>query len=64
MAAGGITPSPVFEIVSDTVEEGSRAPKVTVHGLGANQWDIRVVADSIAVTPVSTYNYSVRAKAR
>jgi len=54
----------VFEIVSDTVEEGSRAPKVTVHGLGANQWDIRVVADSIAVTPVSTYNYSVRAKAR
>ncbi|MBE3120844.1 MAG: hypothetical protein IMZ58_01360, partial [Thermoplasmata archaeon] len=30
--ATGVTTKPVFEIVSDTVEEGNRALKVTVHG--------------------------------
>ena len=60
--ASGITPPPVFEIVSDTVEQGSRALKVTVHGLGTNQWDIQVVADSIPVKPGTTYNYSIWAK--
>ena len=58
-----ITPPPVFEIVSDTVQQGSRALKVTVHGLGANQWDIQVVADSIPAKPGATYNYTVWAKA-
>lgn len=58
----GITPPPGFEIVSDTVEEGSRALKVTVHGLGANQWDIQIVADSILVIPGVTYTYSIWAK--
>lgn len=61
-AASGITPPPVFEIVSDTVQQGSRAMMVTVHGLGTNQWDIQIVADSIPVTPGTTYNYSVWAK--
>lgn len=61
--ATGINPPPVFEIVSDTVEQGSRALKVTVHGLGTNQWDIQIVADSLPVTPGATYNYSVWAKA-
>ena len=61
--ASGITPPPVFEIVSDTVEQGSRALKVTLHGLGANQWDIQAVADSLRVTPGATYNYSIWAKA-
>jgi endo-1,4-beta-xylanase len=61
--ANGITPPPVFEIVSDTVERGNRALKVTVHGLGTNQWDIQIVADSIPVTPGATYSYSVWAKA-
>ncbi len=58
----GITPPPVFEIVSDSIEEGSRALKVTVHGLGTNQWDIQTVADSILVIPGATYSYSVWAK--
>ena len=53
---------PVFQIVSDTVEEGSRALKVVVHGLGVNQWDIQIVADSIHVIPGATYNYSIWAK--
>jgi hypothetical protein len=61
--ASGITPAPVFEIVSDTVEQGSRALKVTVHGLGTNQWDIQVVADSIPAHQGTTYNYSIWAKA-
>jgi endo-1,4-beta-xylanase len=60
--ASGVNPPPVFEIVSDTVEQGSRALKVTVHGLGTNQWDIQIVADSIPVTQGTTYNYSVWAK--
>ncbi len=60
--ATGINPPPVFEIVSDTVEQGNRALKVTVHGLGTNQWDIQIVADSLHVTPGATYNYSVWAK--
>jgi endo-1,4-beta-xylanase len=58
----GITPPPVFEIVSDTVEQGNRALKVTVHGLGTNQWDMQAVADSIPVEPGSTYSYSIWAK--
>ena len=60
--ASGVNPPPVFEIVSDTVQQGSRAMKVTVHGLGTNQWDIQIVADSIPVTQGTTYNYSVWAK--
>ena len=61
--ATGITPPPIFEIVSDTVQQGNRALKVTVQGLGVNQWDIQIVADSIPVTPGATYNYSIWAKA-
>ncbi len=61
--ASGINPPPVCRIVSDTVEQGDRALKVTVHGLGTNQWDIQVVADSLHVKPGATYNYSVWAKA-
>lgn len=61
--AGGIAPPPVFEIIGDTVHEGNRALKVTVHGLGTNQWDIQIVADSLRVKPGVTYNYSIWAKA-
>lgn len=61
--ASDVAPLPEFEIVSDTVEQGSRALKVTLHGLGTNQWDIQAVADSIPVTPGTTYNYSIWAKA-
>ena len=60
--ASGVTPPPVFEIVGDTVQEGSRALKVTVHGLGTNQWDIQIVADSVQVIPGVTYTYSIWAK--
>ena len=63
LVASGVTPPPVFEIVSDTVEEGSRALKVTVHGLGTNQWDTQIVADSLHITPQVTYDYSIWAKA-
>ncbi len=58
-----ISPPPVYEIVSDTVRQGSQALKVTVHGLGTNQWDIQIVADSIPARPGATYNYSIWAKA-
>jgi GH35 family endo-1,4-beta-xylanase len=61
--ASGISPTPEFEIVSDTVEEGNRALKVTVHGLGTNQWDIQAVNDSIHIAPGGTYYYSIWAKA-
>jgi len=61
--AEGISPAPDFEIVSDTVEQGDRALKVVVHGLGINQWDIQAVADSIHVIPGATYDYSIWAKA-
>jgi endo-1,4-beta-xylanase len=61
--ATGVSPAPAFEIVSDTVQQGTRALKVTVHGLGTNQWDIQAVADSIPVKPGATYNYSIWAKA-
>ncbi len=60
--AKSITPPPVFEIVNDTVEQGNRALKVTVHGLGTNQWDIQIAVDSIPVKQGATYNYSVWAK--
>ena len=58
----GVSPAPVFEIVSDTVQQGTRALKITVHGVGTNQWDIQAVADSIPVKPGATYNYSIWAK--
>jgi endo-1,4-beta-xylanase len=54
--------SATFEIVNDTVKLGNRALKVTVQGLGSNQWDIQIVADSLPVIPGTTYNYSVWAK--
>ncbi len=61
--ASAATPAPVFEIVSDTVQQGNRALKVTVHGLGSNQWDIQAVGDSIPVKQGATYNYSIWARA-
>jgi endo-1,4-beta-xylanase len=59
-----VTPPTSFAIVADTVRQGERALKVTVHGLGSNQWDIQVVADSIPVTPGETYAYSIWARAQ
>jgi endo-1,4-beta-xylanase len=56
--ASAVTKLPTIEIVGDTVERGSRALKVTVNGLGTNQWDIQIVADSIHVVPGKTYNFS------
>ncbi len=60
--ADTVKPKPVFEIVSDTVQQGNRALKVTVHGLGINQWDVQIVADSLHVIPGAIYNYSIWAK--
>lgn len=58
-----ISPATEFEIVSDVVEQGNRALKVSVHGIGTNQWDIQAILDSIPAIPGTTYNYSVWAKA-
>jgi len=60
--ADGINPPPVFEIESDTVEQGDNALKVTIDGTGSNQWDIQIVADSLPVEPGGTYNYTIWAK--
>jgi endo-1,4-beta-xylanase len=57
------TGSAVFEIVSDTVEQGNRALKVTVNALGTYSYDIQAVADSLRVKPGGVYNYSIWAKA-
>jgi endo-1,4-beta-xylanase len=62
--ASGINPPPEFEIVSDTVRVGNRALKVTVHGLGTNQWDIQIVNENIPVIPGSVYNFIIYARAR
>lgn len=61
--ANTINPAPEFEIVNDVVQDGNKALKVAVHAIGANQWDIQVIADSIHVNPGSTYHYSIWAKA-
>jgi Beta-1,4-xylanase len=61
--ASAATPAPVIEIVSDTVEDGNRALKVTINGIGTNQWDIQAVADSLHVRLGGIYNYSIWAKA-
>jgi endo-1,4-beta-xylanase len=63
LSADTVKPKAVFEIVSDTVEQGKRALKVSVFGTGPNQWDIQAIADSIPVNPGKTYYYSVWAKA-
>ena len=60
--ASDVSPAPVYQIVSDTVEEGHRALKVTINAAGTNQWDIQAVADSLHVKPGGVYNYSVWAK--
>ena len=59
-----IDPAPVFEIVGDSadVQHGNRALKVSVNGLGTNDWDIQAVAESLYVVPGKTYDYSVWAK--
>jgi len=59
----GVTPPPLIEIVSDTVEEGNRALKVTVNAATSTQWDIQAVADSLRVKPNGMYDYSIWAKA-
>ena len=63
LLSSNATTPPVFEIVSDTVEEGSRALKVTVKSLGTNTYDLQAVGDSVHVVPGTTYNYSIWAKA-
>ena len=62
--AGTVSPAPVIEIVSDTVQDGNRALKVTINGAGTNQWDIQAVADSLPVKQGRTYNYTIWAKSQ
>ncbi|HOV98260.1 MAG TPA: endo-1,4-beta-xylanase [Bacteroidota bacterium] len=62
LSESSVSPAPVFEIVSDTVKDGNRALRIIVNGVGSNQWDIQVVADSIPVKRGKQYKYSVWAK--
>ncbi len=52
-----------FEIVEDTAQEGNHSLKIVPATLGANQWSIQAVADSISVVLGNTYQYSIWAKA-
>lgn len=61
--AAAVNPAPEFSIVDDVVKDGNRALKVSVHGIGTNQWDIQLVADSIPVENGASYRYSIWAKA-
>jgi len=38
--AQSVNPTPMIEIVGDTVQRGNRALKVTVNAIGSNAWDI------------------------
>lgn len=58
-----ITEPPVFEIVEDPVQHGSRALKVLVNQTGDNAWDVEAAADSIPVVPGTTYRFSIWARA-
>ncbi|AFN75321.1 xylanase [Melioribacter roseus P3M-2] len=58
-----VTTPPDFEIVDNPVQHGNHAFKVVINSLGANDWDIQLVADSIPVKPGDTYVYSIWAKA-
>ena len=62
-ASDTISKKPVFEIESDNVQQGSRALKVSLTGIGASQWDIQIVADSIPAKMGETYSYTIWAKA-
>jgi endo-1,4-beta-xylanase len=58
-----VSPAPAFEITDTDAQEGNRALKVTVQGIGTNPWDIQAVAEHIPVEPEVTYTYTVWAKA-
>lgn len=62
-ASGNVPTPPTFEIVDDTVQEGSRALKVLVNATGPNPWDIQAIAENIPVVPGNVYRYSIWAKA-
>jgi endo-1,4-beta-xylanase len=64
MTSVNATPATSFQIVSDVVEQGTRALKVTVHAVGSNDYDIQAVGDSIPVTPGATYAYSIWARSQ
>ncbi len=57
-----ITSAPIFEIINDNAIHGNNAIKIVVNGIGTNQWDVQLVADSIPVKKGVTYNCSVWAK--
>lgn len=59
---GTLTTAPQFSVTDETAKDGSKSLKVVVNSVGANAWDIQIVADSLHVTPGATYKYSVWAK--
>ena len=57
-----VTTAPEYAIV-DAAYDGDQSLAVTVNTAGSNPWDIQAIADAIPVTPDSTYEYSVWARA-
>lgn len=51
-----------FEVVSSPVQDGARALEVAVNALGDNPWSIQAINEQIAVTPGTSYRYSVWAR--
>ncbi|MCX7798413.1 MAG: T9SS type A sorting domain-containing protein [Melioribacter sp.] len=52
-----------FEVVGDTVYDGTKALMVIIDALGANSWDIQVVNEPFTVKPNTKYTYTIWAKA-
>ncbi|MBN1398430.1 MAG: endo-1,4-beta-xylanase [Bacteroidetes bacterium] len=61
---GSISPAPTIEIISDTVQSGSRAIKVGINAIGPDAWSIQLIGDSIPVIPGETYLATIWAKAQ
>ncbi len=57
-----VASAPVFEIVEDPAQDGSRALKVVIDGTGDNAWDIQLIGDSIHVEPGGTYRFTAWAR--
>jgi len=54
-----VSPAPVYEIVGTGAQDGSKALKIAIGGVGTNAWDIELTGDKIPVEPGAIYNYSV-----
>ncbi len=58
-----VATAPQFEIVEGDAQDGSQSLAVSVSALGTDAWDIEATAFPVTVTPGTTYQYSVWARA-